>query len=40
MKAEMEKLINEQYAAQKPKKKKKAKRKRGPRMSGGVHTEL
>ena len=40
MKADMERLINEQMATKKPKKKKKEKRKQGPRMSGGVHTEL
>ena len=39
MKAEVDKLIQEQETTKKAKKKKE-KRKRGPRMSAAAHTEL
>ena len=40
MKAEVDKLMQEQETMKKAKKKKKEKRKRGPRMSAAAHTEL
>ena len=40
MKAEVDKLMQEQEMAKKSKKKKKEKRKRGPRMSAAAHTEF